>query len=580
MAMIEHRRTDLTTATRQAVFVSTIPVRMLNEVEYCERLFHLMHVQGLFEKSVDTIEGTMQHARADQHKRPSDVGDAQVWELAPQSLHLGDDELGIVGKLDAIRYTEEGFWEPVEAKHSSAPKGDTPFWVSSWKLSGEAWPNDQIQLCAQGMLLRANGFSCDAGRLYYRGNKKMVHIEWTIDLMNATKSIIERAHELEQSPLPQPLQNSDKCFGCSLNAVCLPDETIHLLDGEETGHPIRDIVPKRDDLGTIYVTEPGSRLSKRGYELVIHLPSGEHTEIPLKDIHHISLFGNVQLSTQLAHECVTRGIAVSYLTASGRMVGVLHNLVTKNIMIRRAQFQRLSAELDRLHLSRSIVRAKIQNQRTLLRRNAQGLAPFLLRTLADYGKETERATSRESLLGIEGIAAKEYISAFPLMLRVDGLPAGAKLMNGRNRRPPKDPVNALLSFAYALLERDVYVALASVGLDPLFGFYHSIEPGRPSLVLDMMEPFRPIVADSVVIRTLNTGEVQWSDFYIGPDSCSLKPAARKRFLQAYERRMQETVTHPIFHYKLSYRRILELEARFLSRFLLGELQDYRPIVTR
>ncbi|GMA49903.1 CRISPR-associated exonuclease Cas4/endonuclease Cas1 fusion [Alicyclobacillus contaminans] len=560
--------------------MSIIPIRMLNELSYCERLFHLMHVQGLFEQSADTIEGTMQHNRAERHRRPSDVGDVTAWGQAPRSLTLGDEKLGIIGKLDAIRVTDSGLWEPVESKHSSAPSGDATFRVGEWVLDGSAWPNDQIQLCAQGLLLQANGFPCEAGRLHYRGNRKTVRIQWSEDLVAATLATIRRAQELESSAMPGPLVNSDKCFRCSLNQVCLPHETMLLGGLTDGASKLRDIVPSRDDLGTVYVTEPGSRVSKRGYELVVQLPTDERLEIPLKDVRHISLFGNVQATTQLIHECMSQGISISYLTSGGRLVGMVHDLVTKNIHVREAQFRRFRDEEVRMHLAKSVVRAKILNQRTMLRRNAQHMDASILAEMSELAKRVVRSATASSLLGVEGMAAKAYMAAFPQMLRVRDVPEGEILMNGRNRRPPKDPVNALLSLAYSLLERDMYVALATAGLDPLFGFYHTIVPGRPALVLDMMEPFRAIVADSVVIRCLNTGVIQWDDFYIGPEACALKPNARKRFFQAYERRMHETVTHPVFQYKLSYRRMLELEARFLARFLMDDIPDYRPIVTR
>ncbi|GEO27312.1 CRISPR-associated exonuclease Cas4/endonuclease Cas1 fusion [Alicyclobacillus acidoterrestris] len=556
-----------------------VPIRMLNELSYCERLYHLMHVQGLFEKSADTVEGSGQHDRADRRKRPSDVGQ-DVWGFAPQSLHLGDEDLGIVGKLDAIRYQDDGYWEPVEAKHSSAPNGGTSFRLGEWELDGKAWPNDQIQLCAQGLLLRANGFPTVAGKLFYRGNRQTVRIVFSEELIAATVATIRRAHELEQASMPSPLLKSDKCFRCSLNGVCLPDETIRLTSPNGEAVPIRDIVPSRDDLGTVYVSEPGTRVGKRGYELTITSKDGMESTVPLKDVRHISLFGNVQISTQLVHDCMESGVTISYLTAAGRLVGMNHNLISKNVLVRREQFRRFGDERDRLTLARYIVRAKILNQRTLLRRNAHGLDKVILKDLLNHARRSEEATSIDSLLGIEGIAAKQYMQAFVLMLKVKGVPAGETLMNGRNRRPPKDPVNALLSLGYSLLERDMYAALAAVGLDPLMGFYHRIATGRPSLVLDMMEPFRAIIADSVVVRTLNTGEIAWDDFYIGQESCSLKLPGRKRFFQAFERRMHETVTHPVFGYKLSYRRMLELEARFLSRYLMGELPEYRPIVTR
>lgn len=563
--------------------MSAIPIRMLNELVYCERLFHLMHVQGLFEPSADTIEGSFQHRRAELRQRPSDVG-ADAWEEAPQSLYLGDEELGIIGKLDAIRRKEDGTWEPVESKHASSPKENDTFRMGEWVLNGGAWPNDQVQLCAQGLLLRANGFPSTSGRIFYRGNRKSVRVAFTEPLIQFTLSVIRRAHELEHEPMPLPLRQSNRCFRCSLNAICLPDETLHLLgsveEEGETPPKIRDIVPRRDDLATVYVTGHGTRVGKSGFEVTIVQPDGDKTTLPMKDVRHISLFGNVQISTQLIHECLEQGISVSYLTAAGRLLGMAHPINTKNVLVRQAQFRRFDDEQTRLRLAQAIVRAKILNQRTLLRRNGSGVKRDVLQELKEAADRTSITGEIGSLLGIEGWAAKLYIEHFPSMLKVAGAPPGQVVMNGRNRRPPKDPVNALLSLAYSLLAREVYAAVVAVGLDPLLGFYHRIEPGRPALVLDLMEPFRPIVADSVVLRVLNTGELEWSDFYMGPESCALKDKGRKTFFLAFERRMHEMVTHPVFGYRMSYRRILELEVRLLSRFLMGEFPEYRPLVTR
>jgi CRISPR-associated protein Cas1 len=550
-----------------------IPVRQLNELQYCERLFHLMHVQGLFEDSADTVEGAAQHRRAEKRRRPSDTSTEEIWKTAPQSLYLGDEELGILGKLDAVRGTEKGDWEPIEAKHSSSPSRDTPFQVVDWTLSGEAWPNDQIQLCAQGLLLRANGFPSLAGRLFYRGNRNMVRIAFTDDLLAATKYFINRAKQLIAEPMPAPLVRSDKCFRCSLNSICLPDETNYLT--EQDGKP-RDIVPSRDDLGIVYVTEPGSRIGKHGDVLVISSQNSS-LNVPLKDVAHISLFGNVQPSTQLIHECLERGIPVSYFTGGGRFLGHTMGAVTKNVQVRREQFRRFEDPVTRLELAKRIVRAKVLNQRTMLRRNANGIEKTVLNELAKLSNIVEDAASLDTLRGLEGRAARLYMEAFPKMLRHPVID-GESIMKGRNRRPPKDPVNALLSLAYSMLVRDFAAAISAVGMDYLFGFFHAVEPGRPALSLDLMEPFRSIIADSVVLRVLNTGEIQIDDFYIGNDSCSLK--SNRRFFAAYERRMNEKITHPVFGYKLSYRRTLELEVRLLARYLEGDLEDYRPLVTR
>ena len=183
-----------------------------------------------------------------------------------------------------------------------------------------------------------------------------------------------------------------------------------------------------------------------------------------------------------------------------------------------------------------------------------------------------------SLLGYEGTAARFYFGAFAKMLK--GSAAQDFDMAGRNRRPPKDPVNALLSLAYSLLTKDCALAASVVGMDPLLGFLHQPRYGRPALALDLMEEMRPLVADSVVVTALNTGVVEEADFVRSPAGCALKTPGRKRFIEAYERRMDQLVTHPVFGYRLSYRRILELQARLLGRVLLGEIETYPAFRTR
>jgi len=190
------------------------------------------------------------------------------------------------------------------------------------------------------------------------------------------------------------------------------------------------------------------------------------------------------------------------------------------------------------------------------------------------------ARSIESLLGIEGAAAQRYFQNFASVLRsADGGNLQFDFMK-RNRRPPRDPVNALLSFAYAMLTREWTIALSAVGLDPYLGFYHQPRFGRPALALDMMEPFRPLIADSTVLMAINNGEIRPSDFVRAAGSCSLNESGRKRFIASFERRMNQEVTHPIFRYRLSYRRLLEVQSRLLIRFLAGEIPEYPNFVTR
>jgi CRISPR-associated protein Cas1 len=237
-----------------------------------------------------------------------------------------------------------------------------------------------------------------------------------------------------------------------------------------------------------------------------------------------------------------------------------------------------------VQIARRLVGVKIRNCRTIIRRNAAEPLTKALDRLKELVAGAEAATSLESLLGIEGTAARVYFEAYGEMLRPPKEDQDvAKLtfdFDGRNRRPPRDPVNSLLSLGYALLSKDLTIAAQTVGLDPYLGFYHQPRYGRPALALDLMEEFRPLVVDSVALSAINTGAIRLPDFVRRGGAVTLTQAGRAKFLRAYERRMDEEITHPIFNYRISYRRILEVQIRLLARYLTGEIEDYPPFATR
>lgn len=218
-----------------------------------------------------------------------------------------------------------------------------------------------------------------------------------------------------------------------------------------------------------------------------------------------------------------------------------------------------------------------------MRRNWRGedKPDDLVEDLKRDADETARTDSLATLLGVEGMAAQRYFGHFAQLIKRSDKPDTFSFdFINRNRRPPTDPVNALLSYAYSLLTRTWTVTLSAVGFDPYRGFYHQPRYGRPALALDMMEPFRPLVADSCVLNAINNGEVRPSDFISAAGSVALTPDGRKRFIGTFERRLSQEVTHPLFGYKVSYRRLLELQARLLGRFLLGDIPDYPNFTTR
>ena len=254
---------------------------------------------------------------------------------------------------------------------------------------------------------------------------------------------------------------------------------------------------------------------------------------------------------------------------------------SKNVELRIAQ-HRIAADPEAsLSIARAMIHGKISNQRTLLRRNGGPEVAEAVEEMRRLRELVSRCGSAESLLGLEGAAARTYFAHFPRMLKASAEDGTASFdFRTRNRRPPRDPVNALLSYAYALLAKDLSLAVEVIGFDPFLGFFHRPRYGRPALALDLAEEFRPIIADSVVISAINNGEVRPSDFIIRAEGCSLTSDGRKRFIGAYERRMDTLVQHPRFDYSLGYRRVLEVQARLLARHVLGELPSYRAFRTR
>lgn len=559
-----------------------VPLRGLNEYVYCPRLFHLMYVQNLFEESLETLEGRIAHSkRLTKTKAATEPDENETVPVSPwrseliHELTLSSDGIGIVGKFDILLESAEEV-VPVEVKHGPAPEGGTPFQVGPYVLVPHAWGNDQVQLAGQMALLREAGYTCRCGRIYYRQTKTLVEILFEDTLKAALSWTVNQAVMLIDAPVPLPLQDSAKCIRCSLNYVCLPDETL-LLQGH-LQEP-RQLYPGRDDCGLLHLVTPGTRMGKSGEALKISVPDQKEELVPMKDVAHVCCWGNVQLTTQALLELADRGIGISWLTSGGWLKATTNAPLEKNVYLRRSQYRICDMPSRSLQLSRWVVAAKIQNQRVLLQRNCPREAiRDVLAALKRCHEDAMHAVSISSLRGHEGNAAKQYWEAFPLMLAET---AGGHLsMNGRNRRPPQDPVNALLSFGYAMLLRDFMTTLHGVGLDPLYGFYHAIVPGRPALALDMMEAFRPLVVDSALLRAINEGSFVPDDFVLGKGFCVMKPHTKKRWIQAYERRVDEMISHPLFGYRLSYRRIFSLESRLLGRYFGGEMPDYQPMTTR
>ena len=324
-------------------------------------------------------------------------------------------------------------------------------------------------------------------------------------------------------------------------------------------------------------------MTKRDATLVVQVEGEEDRIVPLDEVSELILAGPVGLTTPAMHELLRRETPVAWTSSGFWFLGATGGQGPRSAAIRTAQYAFAADPARRLAFARALVAAKIKNQRTFLRRNWRGeggdRGPVLDR-LALLAARTERAEDTPSLLGMEGEAAGLYFRALPNLFTeaVAALPAFA--FEQRNRRPPADPVNACLSLAYAVLTRTFTAALTTTGLDPWKGFYHVERPGRPSLALDLIEPYRPLIADSAVLTALNNGELGPDDFITTAGGCNLKPKARRSLISAYERRLDQETTHPVFGYQVSMRRLIQVQARLFARWLLGEIPDYPHYMPR
>jgi len=543
-----------------------LPVRMLNEFVYCPRLFYLEYIQGEFEESADTLDGQFRHKRVDTESGSMPAPQEEKREeFHARSLMLSGEACQLIAKMDLV----EG--EGMQATPVDYKKGSKP------DIPEEAWLPDRVQICAQGLILRENGYGCDSGVVYYSQSKSRVEVKLTDELIKTTLEFAMNARAVSESGVsPPPLLDSPKCPRCSLVGICLPDETNMLNESEEPDR-VRMIVPLLDNALPLYVQEQGAVIGKSGEELIIRSKKEVIAHARMIEISQVGTYGNVQITAQALHELCDRNIPICYFSYGGWFYGVTHGLSHKNVELRIKQFAVAADKEKSLMLARAFVNGKIRNCRTMLRRNGNDTNQNALEELEKSAKASLNAASHEELLGIEGNAARIYFLHFKDLLKKD---APEFRFEERNRRPPKDPVNALLSYVYSIMAKDFTVTLTATGFDPYLGFYHAPRYGKPSLALDAMEEFRPIIADSVVITLINNGEVTPNDFITRAGAVATKPETRKKILEAYERRMDATITHPIFGYTISYRRVMQVQARLLARYVSGELDAYPVFCTR
>lgn len=587
-----------------------MPVRRLHNYIYCPRLFYFQWVENVFQDNADTVAGRHIHRNVDASSSFEGEKVQALEAMLPEgarirSLRLESDSLGLIGVVDLVEGGSEGP-EVVDYKRGAARRDS--------EGDRTVKEPDAFQVAAHALLLREHGISVSRGAVYYAADKRRVPVELSEELYQRVRVALSEAKAIAASGLcPAPLTHDPRCLYCSAYPICLPNESLwwarqsqdydaksqmHFPFLNETRKAARDrfvdaadfstagisgeptFSPPRaggDDREVLVVQTAGAHIGQRGDQLLITVGGEEVRKVPGHQVRAIYCYGAIQMTAQAIATCLELSINVSYFSAAGRFLGMLGGLPASGVDARRGQYRLFELAGARLQLAREIIRAKIHNQRVMLMRNAE--APdSAVSVMAGFRDAAERASDMETLLGIEGASAALYFQHFETMLKSrDGYRFD---WQGRNRRPPRDPVNALLSIGYSMLAKELTGVCYAVGLDPFLGFLHQPRYGRPALALDLMEEFRPLIADSVAVSLINRGEIGPEDFFRSASGTFLNECGRRAFWEAWFRRLDTEVTHPEFGYKMAYRRMLEVQVRQLWRFLRGEARTYHGFVTR
>lgn len=537
-------------------------VHSLHALAYCERLFYLEEVENMRVADGAVYAGRRLHVELAREE------DEEEW----LTLNLESERWGLTGKIDCVR-RRDGMIVPYEHKRGRSAR--------SRDGVAETWPSDRLQVIAYAALVEEQtGQEVPEGRVRYHADNVMVRVpideQARVDLTRA----VARARELQSTVERPPVAENERvCVRCSLAPVCLPEEARLAVTISETTpvQPVRETIrlfPADDDRRTLHVLTQGARVGRKGDRLEITARDEETQLHPVHEIGQVVLHGFSQITTQGLRLCAEQEIGVHWVTTGGRYMGAWSTGIG-SVQRRIRQYQALTDVEFCLRLARRLAEARVRGQLSFLLRASReaGRAVAEVREAVSGMRKLlspmSRATNIDSLRGYEGSAGAHYFSALPHLV----VPEVSAVMRpeGRNRRPPRDRCNALLSFGYALLLKDVTNAIMTVGLDPCLGFYHQPRSQAHPLALDLMELFRVPLIDLTVIASINRR--QWDedeDFQIAGQQVWLSETGRKKFIGIYERRKADKWKHPVIGHSLTYSRLMELEVRLLEKEWMGE----------
>lgn len=471
-----------------------------------------------------------------------------------RAIDVGHEGWGVVGRLDTAEPTDGGW---IVREYKATPV----------RLEPEVTQPMRVQLALQVACLETIGERVAASEVYFTThNRRVPVVLGNTDFEEAERAVHATRATVSASEAPQPLEDDPKCSRCSHVGVCLPDE-------RKLSEVVRRIRPADPDAEIVHVATPGARANLRAGRLFVSKNGEVLGEVPIERVLGVQVHGNVDISSGLLRELLWRGASVVWCTGTGRVVGWARSGSSPNGLARVQQH--VASHQGRLGIAREFLAAKVANQATLLRRSLGNTDDVT--AMRDLQSRISRAGTWQEAVGLEGEAASRYFARFGSLVTKDG---DAWAWAGRLGRPARDPLNAMLNYAYGMLLADCVRAVLSCGLDPHAGFIHSSNRNKPALALDLMEEFRSPVADSVVLNAVNNGEVRLTDFDDKLGSVRLTDRARSAIIKGYERRVQTEFKHPLFNYSLTWRRAMEVQARQVLGVLDGTQATYVGVKVR
>ena len=542
--------------------MSNLRIYALNALAYCERLFYLEEVEGIQVANEQVYAGRRLHVELEREE------DEDEW----LTLNLQSEQWGLTGKVDCVR-RRDGQIVPYEHKRGRAAR-------SRETGVAEAWASDRLQVVAYAVLVEERtGREVLEGRVRYHADNVMVRVPVDEVARGELRRAIARARELQSSlERPAVAANERLCVKCSLAPVCLPEEArlaarLQEAPAEVAGAeraPLLRLFPADDDRRTLHVLTQGARVGRKGDRLEVSAKGEESQLHPVHEVGQVVLHGFAQVTTQALRLCAEQEIGGHWVTGGGRYMGAWVSGVG-SVQRRIRQYGALTDAEVCLRLARRLAEARARGQLSLLlragREAGRGAVKELTEAISGIRKllgPMSRAGNIDSVRGYEGSVGAHYFKALPHAIVAE---AGELMRpDGRSRRPPRDRCNALLSYGYALLLKDVTNAIITVGLDPCLGFYHQPRSQAPPLGLDLLELFRVPLVDLPVLASINRR--QWDeeeDFQIAGQQVWLSDAGKKKFIGIYERRKADQWKHPVIGHSLSYARLIELEVRLLEK---------------